>query len=472
MRSWGIGFNEWNSDFLYLTDLLILAFLGLWFLRFLINKKAPIVPATYVSNTIGAARSTEQAYHTISSLAGESYLSSVDNQKALEGRGIAPPGSWMISRNRHFAPPRANLLYHKHDWFLIGFLALSAVSIINASNQALGFYQLLKLIEFSLLYFYVKSNLGVVFNLTVVFFVFLFSGLFQAVLAIFQYVRQADLGLRFLGETVLNPDLFNVATFLVNGEKVMRSYGTTPHPNVLALFLFMAVFIYYFFYVEKNKFSHSKSGLAIYSILLFGLLLTFSRIIIFAWIIGTGLRWFIFNKRFNQITENLSFKKITIATLTVLIIFSVLFWPQIMARLFVSLGEEAVSLRGFYNKVSLFEKPFFGVGLGNFVNWFREVNPGLAINLYQPVHNIYLLIFSETGILGLASFLLFLIFLAKNYLKIKFVRPFHYSLFIIFISLLFFGLFDHFLWTLQQGRIIFWLVLGLLAAMTEGVSVA
>ena len=151
--------------------------------------------------------------------------------------------------------------------------------------------------------------------------------------------------------------------------------------------------------------------------------------------------------------------------MTAIIIFSILFWPHILTRIKISSQEEAVSLRNYYNKVSLYDKPFFGVGSGNFVNWFREINPGLAPNLYQPVHNIYLLIFSEAGILGLTAFLLFLIFLAKNYFKIKFEQPFYYSLFIIFLSLLFFGLFDHFLFTIQQGRIVFWLVLGLIASI-------
>ena len=398
LRSWGIGFSEWNSAFLYFTDLLILALLGFWALRFFCGK--------------------------------------------------------------------ARFDFSKYDWFLVGFLAVSVISVKNAINPALGWYQLLKLVEFSLLYFYVKSNLGHVFNLATSFLVFLASGLFQAVLAILQYVRQADLGLRFLGETVLNPELFNVAIFMAEGEKIMRPYGTTPHPNVLALFLFMAVFIYYFFYIEKNGFSHSRKGLVVYSVLLFGLFLTFSRIIIFAWAVGASLRWLIFNKRFSRIAENLSLRNLTVATFAVLILFSVLFWPQVMERLDISPQEEAVSLRGFYNKVSLFEKPFFGVGPGNFVNWFKEISLGLAPNLYQPVHNIYLLVFSETGILGLAAFLLFLFFLAKNYFKVKFDRPFHYSFFIIFVSLLFFGLFDHFLWTLQQGQIILYLTIGLLSAMS------
>ncbi len=399
LRSWGIGFNEWNAAFLYSTDLLILAVLTLWFLRLIFKK-----------------------------------------------------GEFKFS---------------KYDWFLIGFIIVSAISIINASNQILGFYQLAKLLEFSLLYFYVKSNLGVVFNLAASFFIFLVSGFFQAVLAIIQYVRQADLGLRFFGETVLNPNLFNVATFLVNGEKIMRPYGTTPHPNVLAFFIFIAVFIYYFFYIEKNKFPHSKLGLTIYSILLFGLFLTFSRVIIFFWAIGVSLRWLIFNKKFGHIAENLSLKSLTIATFMILILFLVLFWPQVLARLDISPYEEAVSLRGFYNKVAFFEKPFWGVGIGNFVNWFKEISPGLTQNFYQPIHNIYLLIFSETGILGLMTFLLFLIFIFKEYFKkVEFNRLFHYSLIILFLLVLFLGLFDHFLWTLQQGQIIFWLTAGLLAALS------
>ncbi|MEK7203784.1 MAG: hypothetical protein AAB627_01760, partial [Patescibacteria group bacterium] len=188
-RSWGIGFNEWNSAFLYFTDLLILALFGFWFLRLVFKK-----------------------------------------------------GEFKFSN---------------YDWFLISFLIISAISIKNASNQALGFYQLLKLSEFSLLYFYIKSNLGQIFNLVMAFFVFLFSGVFQAALSIIQYLKQSDLGLRFLGETVLNPDLFNVAIFMVEGEKILRPYGTLPHPNVLALFLFMAVFIYYFFYIQGDKFLRS-----------------------------------------------------------------------------------------------------------------------------------------------------------------------------------------------------------------------
>jgi len=394
LRSWGIGFSEWNSAFLYGTDLLIIALLFLWFLRSIIH--------------------------------------------------------------------RSFFNFARYDWFLIGFLLVSGISIRNVSNYTFGFYQFLKLLEFSLLYFYVKSNIEIVFKLKTTFIVFLISGFFQALLAIIQFLKQSDLGLRVFGETVLNPAMFNVATFIVNGEKIMRAYGTLPHPNVLGLILLVSIFIFYWFYAERVKFFNSKRGFILYSIFLFGFFFTFSRIVIFAWamVCLAGLAMA------KKLSPKINFKKIVFATILVSVIFSALFMPYILARIKISTSDEAVVLRNFYNKVSLNEKPFWGVGIGNFVNWLKEINPGLKENIYQPVHNIYLLIFSETGIPGLVLFILFLIFLIKNLLKGRYSRRFYrYGVLAVFLSILFLGIFDHFLLTLQQGRLIFWMLLGFSSLM-------
>ncbi|HEY4474370.1 MAG TPA: hypothetical protein VJC06_00380, partial [Candidatus Paceibacterota bacterium] len=79
------------------------------------------------------------------------------------------------------------------------------------------------------------------------------------------------------------------------------------------------------------------------------------------------------------------------------------------------------------------------------------------------VHNIYLLIYSETGILGITVFILFLVFLVKDFIaSTKMDKLYHYSFLTMFLSFLFIGLFDHFLWTLQQGRLMFWLLCAVL----------
>jgi len=80
--------------------------------------------------------------------------------------------------------------------------------------------------------------------------------------------------------------------------------------------------------------------------------------------------------------------------------------------------------------------------------------------IHQPVHNVYLLISSEVGLLGLIVFLIFLYQLLKRFKKQNSV------LFIIVICIIFVSLFDHFFWTLQQGQLMFWLILGLMTHLT------
>lgn len=95
----------------------------------------------------------------------------------------------------------------------------------------------------------------------------------------------------------------------------------------------------------------------------------------------------------------------------------------------------------------LAKSPFFGVGLGNFI-------PNLERReLLQPVHNIYLLIATELGLVGLGLFSVgfgYLILRIKNKL----------SIFCI-LAILITSLFDHYWLTLQQTALLASFVLGL-----------
>ena len=157
--------------------------------------------------------------------------------------------------------------------------------------------------------------------------------------------------------------------------------------------------------------------------------------------------------------------QIVATTVLVTVAFSLLYWPEVSSRIKVSSQEEAVQLRVFYNKESLGGGlNLFGIGLGDFTTWLAEQNPNLPRHMYQPVHNIYLLIYSEIGILGFALFLLFIAALFYEFIKkTKLKELKHYSFFLVTLSILTIGLFDHFLLTLQQGRFVFWLVLTILS---------
>ena len=97
--------------------------------------------------------------------------------------------------------------------------------------------------------------------------------------------------------------------------------------------------------------------------------------------------------------------------------------------------------------------PLFGVGLGNFLVELPKNLPSRTIYFLQPVHNIYLLLLSETGIVGLGSFLLLLWYIFQRIRNSKLKAP--------IVALLLLGLIDHYPLTLQQGQLLFTLFLSL-----------
>ena len=86
---------------------------------------------------------------------------------------------------------------------------------------------------------------------------------------------------------------------------------------------------------------------------------------------------------------------------------------------------------------------------------FRSMLENPDIRFTQPVHNIYVLVLSEAGILSLIFFGLFL------YEKLKASRG-NFLLYVSIIQILFLGTFDHYFFTAQQTQLLFWLVLGLI----------
>ncbi len=103
-----------------------------------------------------------------------------------------------------------------------------------------------------------------------------------------------------------------------------------------------------------------------------------------------------------------------------------------------------------------------GVGLGNYTLALNRQMPGQKSFYYQPTHNVFLLVWSEIGILGLLFFVGLII--------CAFVRLLHrpdYGIFrndgriAILIALTVIMTFDHWLFSLHFGVLFFWLVMGL-----------
>jgi len=424
LYQWGDGFNEWNTAYLYLTDILLLFIFLLW-----------------------AWRKKDQRF-----------------LKEL---------SFQWFRNR----------IKTSDFWLVAFLIVSLISLSQAKNIQLGFYHWFKLLEMMGLFFYLKCNFRELFNFERLAQTLLASGLFQSLIAFGQYASQKSLGLKFLAESPLSAETAGVAKFVVNGVRIIRPYGTFPHPNLLAVFLFLGIFCFYYLWlINDKKLRITNYGLQIIGllVLLTAFLLTFSRIIIVIFLLASLIYFVFIFWRAKKAKDKKLFYKIVIALLLIMgygLLITYLAWSEISSRFSVSLTEQSVSLRAFYTQTAfsfIKTSPWLGVGIGNFVWEMRQILDLLAGWIHQPVHNIYLLIASETGLIGLVIFLLFLfqLFRRRCQKDSSFVTDYelritNYGLLTIGYSFLFISLFDHFFWTLQQGQLMFWLVLGLMAVYSQ-----
>lgn len=356
------------------------------------------------------------------------------------------------------------LKLNRYDYFLLAFIAISVISVKNSSNYLISWFQWLKLLEFIGFYFYLKNYAIYKFGFTNAIFAVFYGGVFQAAISVIQFLKQSDIGLRYLGESIFNADIKGVAAFYnLYGEKVIRAYGTTPHPNVLSGYLFLAIFCFYFIWLYKKT---KYEDILFYAHLLvtWALFYTFARVSIFALGANYFIRSCLSIFKFKNSLGRDKVLRLALFTAGLAALFAVLYWPDVISRATISVDEDPVQLRSFYNKESVKILSWTGIGIGNFVNELAVRVPMLPDYLYQPVHNIYLLIYAETGVLGISMFVLFLVSLVCDFVRRTRMKRFHhYSLLLLFSSFLFMGLFDHFLWTIQQGRFVFWLVMAAVA---------
>lgn len=366
---------------------------------------------------------------------------------------------------------RGGVKFKKADIWLGLFFLIAGLSLITSQNVNLSVYQLIKLAEFILVFLYVKYNLGFL-NLKRILGIFIASGIFQALLAICQFFNQGSLGLKHFEAGIYKVNISGVATFFVDGVRFIRAYGTAPHPNVLAVFLLVSIFcLYYLFLARRPRMGLRMIQVTLLFILMLGLFLTFSRAVIFVFI-GASLVFFLIT--FLKLEKPLKHRVVGLFLLFAIYcsLFTLFFWPEVAARfLGTSLGEQAVTLRIYYNDIALSaikEKPFLGLGLGNFVSYLFNSYYFKDFWLYQPVHNLYLLIASEIGILGLIIFLIFIGKILLKELKEFFLKNINLvkACFLFLVAcFLFLGLIDHYLWTLQQSRLVFWITLATISGL-------
>ncbi|HSD98340.1 MAG TPA: O-antigen ligase family protein [Patescibacteria group bacterium] len=345
-------------------------------------------------------------------------------------------------------------------YFSLIMLFLGFVSFF-ATSPLLAWYGFVKFLELSFVVWYVARNTHKPFVVGVLLVLGTFT---ESFLAFFQVLHQGSIGglFYFLGERTFSGATPGVANASVGGELILRPYATFSHPNMLAGYVIVVVLLILYFLGTKRI----ASKLLIPSSLIVGtmaLMLSLSRVAIVSWIlVGAVMLCVVYREKKQKLFLFSSLLVVTTFLLTAV------FFPASLERVLSFSFGESLTQRVILAKNAvdiIVSHPVLGVGLCNFIPSLPDVaRDGVIL---QPVHNIYLLVAAETGLLG---FMLFLFLIAALVRCLQ--RKWHQGsvdeknktllLFLALFTILFSGFFDHYFLTLQQGQLSFALVIGLI----------
>jgi hypothetical protein len=146
--------------------------------------------------------------------------------------------------------------------FLVLFLVFGAVSIFLAGLKLLALYFFARLALLALMAVFVAILLKEkILSLGKIFGIFAALSAFEGLISFGQFALQRSLGLKFLGESVLEYSTPVVARIGVDGARLLRAYGTFPHSNILAAFLVMGILGFYYFLMKNLVLRKEKLSL-------------------------------------------------------------------------------------------------------------------------------------------------------------------------------------------------------------------
>jgi len=386
--------------------------------------------------------------------------------------------------------------------------------------------------------------------------IFILIGLFNALLAFLQIANNGSIGLRFLRESLFEPSMSGVAKIALWGKIFVRPYGLFPHPNLLGLYLLMAIlsiwlylklfasrenllpkntkivpqgtnrqfkifekcFMWNIFEKIKNSFAscstwnkiinlkflswlkifliHSRKNVSrrtfswvnleqlfnkrsiLNLFLLFGLLallLTFSKNAIIGLLIAIFfIRYYQYLYKHNCSTLNFAFLKpfirhklLTVRNILILAIILMLLVnlrPSFQSFISTSFIDRLIFQN--VSRETISENLILGVGMGQFVSQMDDYSKMPLLKWqFQPVHNVFSLVWAELGLIGLILFIFFILALFRSLLEIPKNVPQLIPLKMLsselFLAFIIMSLFDHYFWDIQQGQGLFWIIMAL-----------
>ena len=367
---------------------------------------------------------------------------------------------------------KSRLLVTVSLWLL---LAWSILSLIWAPEKSAGFYNWFYLLEAAGLFFIILTS---AINKNKIYLALTLAGVLQALLAIWQFMSQSIGAAKWLGIAGHLPWQSGEIIIEASG-RWLRAYGAFVHPNVLGGFLVICFFATIIPALSIDGRRNTPWRIIAAMLISAGIFFSFSRSAWLALAIGMiiiFIREIIFAKKsaepINAQCRNLA--KYFLAPLVLAIVLFFLYQPLVLTRTSTADRLEAKSVNERLAYLSqagdvIKNHWLIGAGEGNYTYALYQKNPNISAFYYQPVHNVFLLIFAELGIVGAAMFIIFLISIFLNFLISNRTDKSGDSLnkIVFLTTILVIGCLDHYFWTSYVGLILLFMALALILKKTS-----
>ncbi len=368
-----------------------------------------------------------------------------------------------------------------NEKFLTAFLgvALLSIAISDYSSYLIPYWRWAHLVLAALMVYLLRSfQSSAAGFFKAIAAVVVLSATLECAVAIPQYLMQHQVGAKILGEPTLvskhviaphfdmpKNAVTSIDYLLKNSQehtRILRAAGTLPHPNILGGFLVFSLLMTCYLFEQSTRKKWVGFAIILQIITLF---ISFSRAALFAFA-GAIVIWlflhFLKEKRLARLS-----KPVLLGTILSLL----LFYPQLFYRGGVVSYNE-VSFRSDVMRISMqdvalkmiADHPWLGVGYNNYLIAFAKYTQGFEVESIW-VHNIYLLIAAETGLVGLALFLIFCgMVIYRGWQQRSSLEG--QMLLALFLAYLAIGFVDYYPTVFQQARLIFFLTAGLLLSLS------
>jgi len=309
---------------------------------------------------------------------------------------------------------------------------------------------------------------------------FLLGSAVSACIGIAQVIFQQTISSSLLG--LSHYDIAAGGTSIVGaGTRWLRAYGTFPHPNIFGGWMAVSLVLsLHLLFSKKIKDVYAYAGIALF---FSGLFLSFSRS---AWIAAFTVVVFVLvreMKKYYVISRDpstlrsstrtrllgMTFFRVFLLLSTLSFFFTALFHSLLTSRVMINNTYETKSVservEGYAYAVDyILSNSVLGSGVGNYTLAIFSHTHGYPKWDFQPVHNVFVLILAEWGIVGLALWLLCGVCWLRwmwgvtPYKEEDSLRLFAISLLVIYMLI---ALFDHYLYSLYPGVMVSGVIFGL-----------